>query len=796
MSDWVLIYEGFDPTRERQRETLCTLGNGYFATRGAAHEANADSTHYPGTYLAGGYNRLQTEIEGRTIENEDLVNLPNWLVLTFRHPGEAWFNLTDVELLSYRQTLDLKAGVLHRSYQYQDRQGRKTTVSSRRFVHLGLPHLAGLEVVITPDNWSGPLEIHTGLDGRVRNTGVARYAALNNLHFTPLEASAFGQNGIFLCTETCQSKVRIAQAARTGFFPDAAWAHLPRNLVQDRDYIGQDCTIPMTEAQPLSVEKIVTLYTSRDHGISECGEEARDALMHAGGFEDLLRSHAQHWEQTWQQCDLGLQGGEGSQLTLRLHLFHLLQTVSPHTIELDAGVPARGWHGEAYRGHVFWDELYIFPVLTLRFPALTKALLLYRHRRLEQARRNAGQAGFSGALYPWQSGSNGREESQILHLNPKSGRWIPDHSTLQRHVNAAIAYNIWQYAEATDDWEFLSTHGAEMFLEIARFWVSATSYNPDKERYEILRVMGPDEYHDQYPDAEIPGLNNNAYTNLTVVWILCRALELLDRLAASSRTEVRDLLHVSPTEIALWEDISRKMFLPFHDQGILSQFEGYDALAEFEWERYRQQYGDIHRLDRILEAEGDSTNRYKLSKQADVLMLLYLFPMEELRSLFDRLGYPFQTDTISRNVEYYSRRTAHGSSLSRVVHAWVMTRSDPELAWELFKDALGVDVSDLQPGTTAEGIHLGAMSGTVDLMQRAYTGWETRDGTLSFNPCLPAAVEALHLRLRYRGHSLDVTVTQDTFQLASRPGRAASIQVSIQGQAHTLTPGQTIKTIL
>ena len=176
MSDWVLIYEGFDPTRERQRETLCTLGNGYFATRGAAHEANADSTHYPGTYLAGGYNRLQTEIEGRTIENEDLVNLPNWLVLTFRHPGEAWFNLTDVELLSYRQTLDLKAGVLHRSYQYQDRQGRKTTVSSRRFVHLGLPHLAGLEVVITPDNWSGPLEIHTGLDGRVRNTGVARYA--------------------------------------------------------------------------------------------------------------------------------------------------------------------------------------------------------------------------------------------------------------------------------------------------------------------------------------------------------------------------------------------------------------------------------------------------------------------------------------------------------------------------------------------------------------------------------------------------------------------------------------------
>ena len=796
MSDWALIYDGFDPAQERLREALCTLGNGYFATRGAAPEAHADATHYPGTYLAGGYNRLQTEIEGRTIENEDLVNLPNWLVLTFRHPGDEWFNIQAVDLLSYQQTLDLKAGVLHRSYQFEDSRGRTTTVHSRRFVHLGVPHLAGLEVVITPDNWSGPLEIHTGLDGRVRNTGVPRYAALNNRHLSPLEASAFGHDGIFLCMETTQSKVRIAQAARTGFFPDAAWADLPMTTVQERDYTGQECTIPMTEGRPLTIEKIVTLYTSRDHGISECGEEARDALVHAGRFEDLLRSHTQRWAQVWQQCDLGLQGGDGSQLTLRVHLFHLLQTVSSHTVELDAGVPARGWHGEAYRGHVFWDELYIFPVLTLRFPALTKALLLYRHRRLEQARRNAAQAGFSGAMYPWQSGSNGREESQVLHLNPKSGRWIPDLSTLQRHVNAAIAYNVWQYVEATDDWEFLAGQGAEMFLEIARFWVSATSYNPGKERYEIVRVMGPDEYHDQYPDSETPGLNNNAYTNVMVVWILCRALELLDRLAASTRTDVRDLLHVSPTEAALWEDISRKMFVPFHDEGIISQFEGYETLAEFDWAGYRQRYGDIHRLDRILEAEGDSTNRYKLSKQADVLMLLYLFSPEDLHALFDRLGYPFPVDTVSRNVEYYSKRTAHGSSLSRVVHAWVMARSDPDLAWDLFKDALNVDVSDLQAGTTAEGIHTGAMAGTVDLVQRAYTGWESRDGTLSFNPCLPSAVEALHLRLRYRGHSLDVSVAPGKFQLASRPGHAAPLQVSIKGHSHALSPGHTIKTNL
>jgi len=796
MNGWSLIYEGFDPEQERLREALCTLGNGYFATRGAAHEAEADATHYPGTYLAGGYNRLHTEIGGRTIENEDLVNLPNWLSLTFRHPDGNWVNLQAVDILSYRQELDLKAGVLHRSFQFQDSQSRKTTVTSRRFVHLGFHHLAGLEVVITPENWSGALEIRSALDGRVLNAGVARYQALNNKHLTSLESSVVGEDGIYLCMETNQSKLRIAEAARTRFVLDDALVSLTGAVFQEPEYIGQEVTVEMKQGHPLTIEKIVTLYTSRDHGISECGVDTRNALTSAGGFEDLLRSHTQHLDRLWQRCDIGIQDGEDSQLILRLHIFHLLQTVSPNTIGLDVGVPARGLHGEAYRGHIFWDELFIFPFLNLRIPDITKSLLLYRHRRLDHARRNAHQAGFGGALYPWQSGSNGREESQTVHLNPQSGRWTPDNSSLQRHVNAAIAYNVWQYFQVTDDWEFLSFYGAEMILEIARFWASLALYNPEKDRYEILNVMGPDEYHDQYPSADHPGVHNNAYTNLMVVWIFCRALEILDMLSDDSRTELREIMHISTTEAELWEDISRKMFIPFHEKGIISQFEGYGDLEEFDWDRYREKYGDIHRLDRILEAEGDSTNRYKLSKQADVLMLFYLFSSDELRLLFKRLGYTFKYSTIPRNIAYYLSRTAHGSSLSRVVHSWVVARSDREQAWELLKKALRVDILDVQAGTTAEGIHLGAMAGTVDLIQRGHTGLETRGGTLFFNPCLPKGLKALHLRLFYRGHSLDVSVTQDNFQIGSRPGRSTPIRISIKGKSQKLKPGQIVSTTI
>ncbi len=796
MHDWSLIYEGFDADKERMREALCTLGNGYFATRGANPEATAGPTHYPGTYLAGGYNRSQTEIGGRTIEHEDLVNLPNWLLLTFRHPEGDWFTLPTVEILSYRQELDLKAGVLHRTFQFQDRHGRKTTVTNRRFVHLGFPHLAGLEVVITPDNWTGPLEIHTAIDGRVRNAGVARYQSLNNQCLSPVAASGVGEDGIYLCMETHQSTLRVAEAARTQFTLAHSLIAPPRHLIHEPDYIGQTCTIAMREGHPLTIEKIAALYTSRDHGISECGLDARQALRHTGHFEDLLRSHSQRWESLWRRCDIGIQDGEDTQPILRLHIFHLLQTVSPHTIDLDVGVPARGLHGEAYRGHVFWDELFIFPLLNLRIPDLTRSLLLYRHRRLDQARQNAKHAGFRGALYPWQSGSNGREESQTLHLNPQSGRWTPDNSALQRHVNAAIAYNIWQYFQVTDDWKFLSWYGAEMILEIARFWASAASYNTEKKRYEIVTIMGPDEYHDQYPHAATPGLNNNAYTNLMAVWVFCRALEILDMLSDDSQTELRERLRLRPGEVELWHDISRNMFLPFHADGIISQFEGYEKLDEFDWERYRRQYGDIHRLDRILEAEGDSTNRYKLSKQADVLMLFYVFSSDELQLLFERIGYPFNEHTIPRNIGYYVSRTTHGSSLSRVVHAWVMTRSNRKQAWEWSKQALQMDISDMQSGTTAEGIHLGAMAGTVDLVQRGYTGLETRNGMLYFSPCLPKGWKALNLWLHYRGHSLDVSMTQDMFQIESRPGRAAPLRLSINGHSRQLKPGQISRTTL
>jgi trehalose/maltose hydrolase-like predicted phosphorylase len=392
-------------------------------------------------------------------------------------------------------------------------------------------------------------------------------------------------------------------------------------------------------------------------------------------------------------------------------------------------------------------------------------------------------------MFPWQSGSDGQEETQELNLNPLSQRWVPDNSYLQRHVGSAIAYNVWQYFQVTHDVEFLQAHGAELIIEIARFWSSIASFNDKRSRYEIRGVMGPDEFHEGYPGAPVPGLNNNAYTNVMAVWVLCRALEVLELLPDIRRAELTTRLGLPAQEIARWGDISRKMYVPFHDDGIISQFEGYEKLDELDWEAYRKRYGNIQRLELILEAENDSANRYKLSKQADVLMLFYLFSAEELGELFTRLGYPFERETIPRNVAYYDRRSSHGSTLSRVVHAWVLARSDRPRAMSYFAEALQSDVSDIQQGTTAEGVHLGAMAGTVDLVQRVSTGIEVTGDVLRLNPRLPLELDRLDMRIRYRGHSLDLRLTRDTLTVREREHGVAPINLSFKNEVYEFVGG-------
>jgi alpha,alpha-trehalase len=792
VNEWVLDYEGFDPEAEGERETLCTLGNGYFATRGAAPEAVADGVHYPGTYIAGVYNSLVSDISGRAVENESIVNVPNWLPVSMRVGGGTW--LGDAEIVSHRQELDMHEGVLTRCTRFRDDAGRVLSLTQRRFVSMRDPHIAGLETTLVAENWSGTLQVRSALDGTVRNSGVTRYNALDNVHVAPIRTTH--ENGEVICVhvETNASHLRVAEAARTRLY------HNGRRLAPEPEVLEEPACIALTyevdveAGDELVVEKIVALFTSRDTGISEPSNEARDWATHVvGDFDQLLARHTISWHHLWRRARLQVSRDDGLARMLHLQLFHLLQTVSNNSVDLDVGVPARGLHGEAYRGHIFWDEVFVIPLLSLRFPQLARALLLYRYRRMNEARRAATAAGYEGAMFPWQSGSNGCDATPTMHLNPASGHWLPDASHLQRHINGAVAHNVWHYYLASDDLEFLRFFGAEIILEIARFWASAATYNAALDQYEIKGVMGPDEYHWSYPGREEPGLDNNSYTNLVAVWCLCRAFDVLDRLPPASVQDLRERLGIADHELERWDEVSRKMRVCFHDSGVISQFEGFDALEELDWDGYQRKYGDIQRLDRILEAEGDTPNRYKLTKQADVMMLFYLFSASELAELLERLGYEYDEELIPRNVEYYEQRTGNGSTLSRVVHSWIHARGERKQSWQLFCEALYSDANDIQHGTTKEGIHLGAMAGTIDILHRCYPGLELRADALHLHPVLPAELGSLAFSIVYRGHLVHLEFTADTARVGVDPAEGQPITVEVSGTRASIQPGKTIE---
>jgi trehalose/maltose hydrolase-like predicted phosphorylase len=470
-----LDYDHFDLAAEGLREVLTSTGNGYFCTRGAAEWEDTSAGHYPGTYVHGGFNRETTIMGGRPVLNEDLVNLPNWLVLKLRIEGEDAIRLDTVELLGYRHSYDVRLALVERELRFRDRAGRETTMRSRRFVSMAHSHQAAIEWMLTAENWSGRVEIVSGLDGRVTNQMVARYSELEGRHLNPVSPRTFGPETIALKVRTRQSSIYIAEAARTRVFreddPEAP-AQVRRELYQMEDYIQQVLAFDVGQGERVRVEKVVALFTSRDNAITE---PLAAAGRHVVGYPDFAGALAEHrtaWAELWEVCDIELPCEPHAQQLLRFHVSHLLQVCSRHTARHDAGVPARGLNGEAYRGHVFWDELYVYPFLNFRFPEITRGLLMYRYRRLTEARAAAAAAGYRGAMFPWQSGSDGTEETQVVHLNPLSGQWDPDLSHNQRHVNAAIFYNVWQYYLATDDLDFLRDYGAELMLEIARFWAS------------------------------------------------------------------------------------------------------------------------------------------------------------------------------------------------------------------------------------------------------------------------------------------------------------------------------------
>lgn len=786
---WLLKYHDYNLEKERSREALLTVGNGYFGTRGALEESSANSVNYPGTYMTGLYNRLISKVGDRDIENEDFVNVINWLPVTFRINGGPWFEFNPeptFKVTEIHRTLDLHSGELRREMVVLDREGRITRVSSLRFAGMADPHRAGLRYSVTPLNYSGTIEIRSGLRGDHRNAGVERYNSLEQQHLEAVTENA--QDGLTeLVVKTTQSDILVAVCASCSVSSGSEAVNS-----SGAGWIETSFTMEVQKEREVVLDKLVTIYSSRDPEVEDPLEEARMTLEVMSDYQAELNLSAGRWKELWENMDIVISGDREAQKLLRLHLFHMMVSASPHHAGLDSGIPPRGLHGEAYRGHIFWDELFILPLFNIQFPDVVKSVLMYRYRRLDAARRYAKEYGYSGAMFPWQSGSDGREETQIIHLNPLSGEWGDDYSSLQRHISLAIGYNVWNYYHTTGDLDFMEQYGAELLIDICKFWASKSSRGQDG-KFHIDKVMGPDEFHETLPGSGVGGLTDNAYTNIMVSWILGKAFRVLDVIDPVHSDRIMKDLTLTDSDLKKWGEIQQGLAIHVSDQEIVEQFKGYFGLTELDWEHYREKYDDIHRLDRILKSEGKSPDDYKLAKQADFLMSFYNLGGTEVKNIMEGLGYHLPEDFVKRNFDYYIQRTSHGSTLSRLVHArlaWEMGMK--ETGWELYMEALRSDLVDIQGGTTGEGIHCGVMAGTVYDALASFAGLDLRGEIPSVAPGLPGHWNGLDFGFTFRGTRYFVSITGQQVKISCKSMGKDKIKFNICGKENEISSDRAV----
>lgn len=760
---WQLEYYGYTPGKDEYSvESLLTVGNGFIGLRGTTPEMEISDANYPGLYLASLYNTAESEVSDRTITNEDFVNAPNLQKIYLVIDNEK-IDITQNTLLSFKRQLNLKTGLFTSFAEIETQTKKQLRIETQKIANMENSHHYSILYRFTPLNFTGEIEVISEADGSVYNYNVARYRSLTNKHLT-IQTTEYFKSKALLIARTNQSDITVCQASQL-FSDDFSLETLKSEKTAEK--VIQKLTISAEKNRTYTLEKSVTVAK---YQMGEQTTTSNLALLSLPRFKEMYAESKEAWRKLWKNAAITIDGDLMSQKMLNLHTYHLLVSAAPNAYEqsLDASITARGLHGEAYRGHIFWDELFILPFYILHFPKTAREILLYRYQRLTAAKKAAKEAGYQGAMFPWQSGLDGTEQSQELHLNPISGEWKEDHSRLQRHVSLAIAYNVWQYWHNVRDRSFMEQYGLELILEIAHFWQSAATLDSVTGRYSIEGVMGPDEFHESYPNSQKGGLKNNAYTNMMVVWLFEEVEKLRNQLSPEIFQSVAAKVQLSEDNFSQMTDIRKNLSLEINPEGIIAQFEGYFDLKDLDWDHYREKYGNIYRMDRILNAEGKSADAYKVAKQADSLMIFYNFSTAQVHQILDDLTYRLPEDYVEKNLHYYLARTSHGSTLSRVVHAQLAAMVDQQdLAWSLYQEALYSDYRDIQGGTTAEGIHAGVMAATLYIPLTTFAGIDFREDVMRIDPNLPKQWQNIQFNIQVRGINYHFNVTHETLTVVA-----------------------------
>lgn len=746
-TDWTVIETAesqFHPTQLHHKETVFTLSNGYLGTRGSFEEGYPGSC--PATLINGVY-------DDAPLVSPELVNCPDWLPLTIIVAGDR-FRLDQGTVLNYKRWLDLHRGLLSRRVLWRSPAGHTIDIAFERFVSLADQHVLALRCRIEPIECDVPIEVHASINGYAENEGL--------LHWNWLDQTGT-EDSLWLHVCTRHSKIELGMATRLTIVGAEDVQTHPIGFQGHPTLVAK---FQGRSRQPVTLDKLATVYTTRETPTPV--QAAQTKLTNLADYASLRVAHEAAWASIWEESDVLIEGDSTAQLAVRYNLFQLLSAAPRHDDRVS--IPAKTLSGFAYRGHVFWDtEIFILPVLTLTHPSLAKNLLTYRYHTLAGARRKAQAAGYTGAMYVWESADTGDEVTPTWIPIPKRKDlvriWCGD---LEVHISTDVAYATYHYWQATGDHDWMQACGAEMILDTAVFWGSRVEWNGKQDRYEIHDVIGPDEYHER--------VNNNAFTNRMVQWHLKTALEVLDwlRQAYPDRAaELEQTLNLDSDRLHHWLDIIHKLWVPQDpNTGLIEQFQGFFDLEDIDLASYEPR---SRSMQVILGIEG--ANERQVLKQADVIMLLYL--LRQSAFVNRTTGYDLQT--LQTNWDYYVPRTDHtyGSSLGPPVHALMACElGKVNEAYEHFMRAALVDLADVR-GNASEGIHAASTGGIWQAVIFGFGGIRLTEAGPVAAPRLPAGWSRLKFNLRWQDQTYEFDLRSE--QVAQPKQQSHRIASTIQG---------------
>lgn len=752
--EWQIVEEGFHPDHNRISESVFSLGNGRMGQRANFEEFYSGDTHQ-GSYVAGVYYPDKTRVgwwkNGYPEYFAKVLNAPSWIDIWIQI-GNFELDLAHCRVERFRRTLDMKCGLLLRSFIAHLPDGRTLEVQAERFCSMADGELGAISYTLKPLDFTAHFTITLPVDADVENKDSNYQEKFWDPVYHESQpgwaiVSAQTKKTFFHVCTGMEYTLHVGGESVRGRVSTNSREKYADNVVQ----------VEVTQGAELVIHKYGAVLSSENHPkeflVNLCRTKLANAT--ATGYEALRKKHEAVWAKKWEECDITIEGDVAAQQGIRFNIFQLTQTYTGEDERLNIG--PKGFTGEKYGGSTYWDtEAYCLPFfLSTANPKVARNLLVYRYKHLQRAIENAAKLGFTqgAALYPMVT-MNGEECHNEWEITFE-----------EIHRNGAIAYAIFDYVRYTGDDRYLPEFGLEVLIGISRFWSQRINWSADKQKYVMLGVTGPNEYENN--------VNNNWYTNVMAVWTLEFTQSVLDFVKQQHSIRYEEIVHKTSfreaEETARWADIRLRMYYPEDKtRGVFLQQDGFLDKELLTVNNLRPEDRPLNQKwswDRIL--------RSCFIKQADVLQGMYF--------LEDR----FDLDTLKRNFDFYEPMTVHESSLSPCVHVILASRLGyQQKAYEMYLRTSRLDLDDYN-NDTEDGCHITSMAGTWMSVVKGFGGMRVTDGKLSFRPYIPDRWTSYSFRLEFRHRVIRAIISRTGTQIKLESGEP--LEVLVNGKIHLIT---------